>query len=100
MFHRYQNLLQKGENQHESIYHVFFWVESSRNFIFLRGVLLLADSSLFVLQKKYYYSTEDNNITVTVVKLFNFRAPLTLLLQRTFPMTTCIFLSALKHLSF
>lgn len=47
--------------------------------------------------KKNYNSIGDNNITV--VKLFNFRAPLTLLLQRTFPMTTCTFLSALKHLS-
>lgn len=48
--------------------------------------------------KKNYNSIGDNNITV--VKLFNFRAPLTLLLQRTFPVTTCTFLSALKHLSF
>lgn len=42
----------------------FFWVESSRNFIFPRGVLLLADSSLFILQKKI-----TTQLEITILQL-------------------------------
>lgn len=42
----------------------FFWVESSRNFIFPRDVLLLADSSLFVLQKKI-----TTQLEITILQL-------------------------------